>query len=350
MRSANSLGLSLARSPGRVFRPSLLALLTLTSSLAQAQAPAQPPVAVVAPAPAPVAPAPVPVAPVAPPPVAAPPAPPVYAQPAPQPAPAAPPPAQYAPPAPQYAPVQAAPAPQYAPVQAAPQYAPAPAPAPAPQYAPAVYPAPPPAPAAASSAQPYPVAPGYPPPPPGYAYAPIPSPLLTPADVARRDMLHAELMRVEAQLAQVDAKRKGIGGPIAQTAVGLGGTLVFSAIALSAFAGAEAIQHRNYHHCNGYGDYDNCYDDLDVNDSGVVNHKDELALRRTAYAFTGLAAVGLAVGVSGMIRLARRSAERKAVKAERRGLLEQRNSLRQQLDYGVNLAPGQLQLGVQGKF
>lgn len=164
-------------------------------------------------------------------------------------------------------------------------------------------------------------------------------------------MLHAELMRVEAQLAQVDAKRKGIGGPIAQTAVGLGSTLVLSVIALSAFGAAEAIQHRDYNHCDSrYDRYDHCYDDLDVNGSGVVNEKDELTLRRTAYATTGLAAVGLAVGITGVVRLARRNAERRAVKAERKGLVEQRNNLRQQLDYGVNVAPGQLQLGVQGKF
>lgn len=334
MRSAHSFFFTFA---GSLSQPaSLLALITLTSSLAHGQVPEQPPAAVVAPVPAPVAPAPQP-------PVAAPPA--VYVQQAPQPAPVAPPPVQYAPVAPppvQYAPV----APQYAPPQPAPvpQYAPA-AP-PAVQYAPAIYPAAP----AAPTAQPYPIAPGYPPPPPGYTYAPLPSPLLTPADVARRDMLHAELMRVEAQLAQVDAKRKGIGGPIAQTAIGLGSTLVLSVVALSAFGAAEAIQHRDYHHCDGYNDHDNCYDDLDVNGSGVVNHKDELTLRRTAYATTGLAAVGLAVGITGMVRLARRNAERRSVKAERRGLIEQRNSLKQQLDYGVNLAPGQLQLGVSGKF
>jgi hypothetical protein len=165
-------------------------------------------------------------------------------------------------------------------------------------------------------------------------------------------MLHAELMRVEAQIAQVNAKQKGIGGPIAQTAVGLGATLVFSTVALAAFGAAEAIQHDDYRRCGYYEDRhdDHCYDDLDFNDSGVVNEKDELALRRTAYAFTGLAAVGLAVGISGIFRLAHRSSERRAVKAERRGLIEQRDTLKKQLDYGVNLAPGQLQLGVTGKF
>jgi hypothetical protein len=175
-------------------------------------------------------------------------------------------------------------------------------------------------------------------------------PTLTTADVARRDMLHAELARVEAQLAQVEAKRQGIGGPVAQTAVGLGGTLLFSAIALGAYGAAEAIQNRNYCHHRDYDRYDDCYDDLDINESGVVNQKDEDAFRRTAYAFTGLAAVGLAVGISGVIRLARRTGERRAVKSERKNLLDQRANLKKQLDYGVNLAPGQLQLGVSGKF
>jgi len=183
-------------------------------------------------------------------------------------------------------------------------------------------------------------------------YVPMPAPGMTPAEVARRDMLHAELMRVEAQLAQLDAQRKRIGGPVAQTAFGLGGTLIFSAIALGSFVGAEAVQHRRYHHCGRYDDDRNghCVEDLDVNGSGVVDHKDELALRRTSYGFTALAAASLAVGVSGVIRLTRRSAQRRAVKAERRGLIEQRNTLKKQLDYGVSVAPGQLQLGLQGKF
>ncbi len=320
MRSAHSFSLIFARSAQQ--SACLLTLFTLTSSLAQAQVPEQPPAAVVAPAPAPSAPPPA-----------------AYVQPTAQPAPIAPSPAQPVPAAPQYAPPQYA-SPQPAP---APQYAPA-----APQYAPAVYPA---AQPATGVAQPYPIAPGYPPPPPGYTYAPLPPAVLTPADIARRDMVHAELMRVEAHLAQVDAKRQDIGGPIAQTAVGLGSTLVLSVIALSAFGAAEAIQHRDYRHCDRYGnDYNHCYDDLDVNDSGVVNEKDELTLRRTAYATTGLAAVALAVGITGVVRLARRNTERRAVKAERKGLIEQRNNLRQQLDYGVNVAPGQLQMGVQGKF
>ncbi len=294
---------------------SLLALLTFTTGLAHAQAPesAQAPSA----------------------PVAAPPA-----GDAPQPAPQAPAPQSDPPPA-----SSAAPAPAYAPT---------------PVYPPATYPAaPPPAqypPATAAPhaapMQPHPIAPGYPPPPPGYTYAPISSPNLAPEEIARRNMLHAELMRVEAQLAQLNAKQKGIGGPIAHTAVGFGSAIAFSAVALAAFSAAEAIQHKDYRYC-GYRDYDrhrHCYEELDVNGSGVVNKKDELTFRRTAYAFTGLVAAGLAVGVTGVVRLARRSAERRAVKAERKGLLEQRNRLKQQLNYGVNVAPGQLQLGVTGSF
>lgn len=157
-------------------------------------------------------------------------------------------------------------------------------------------------------------------------------------------MLYTELSRVESRLSEVDRERKGIGGPIAQMVLGYGGTLLFSAIALGCFGAAEAIQHDDYHRVERDGR------NLDYNDSGVVNHKDELAFRRTAYVFTGLSAAALALGISGTIRLTRNASERRAFRVERKSLAQRRASLRKQLEYGANVAPGQLQLRMQGRF
>jgi hypothetical protein len=172
----------------------------------------------------------------------------------------------------------------------------------------------------------------------------VPAPIVTaqPADAARREFLYAELSQVEARLTALQRERKGIGGPITQMIIGYGATLIFSSVALGCFGSAQDIKHHHYYRSDGR--------DLDFNDSGVVNHKDELALRRTAYAFTGLASVGLLLGVSGTLRLARNVAQRKSIKVERKGLLDRRAELRRQLDYGASVAPGQFQLGVQGRF
>jgi hypothetical protein len=271
-----------------------------------------------------------------------------------------PPPPQVAP-APQAAPsapVNPAPAPAVAPPNPAAQPAqPYPAPAyPAPYPAPG-YPQPSYAPAPAPQAPPaaaYVPPPGYPAPPPGYTYAPVPQ-VPSPAEAARRDQLYSELLRVDTRLAEIERARAGLAGPIAMVGFGYGALLFSSAVALSAYAAAEAVEHGDYyyddeddhghHHHNGFH-----ADDLDANDDGYVDHRDERRFRRLAYGFTGVAAFGLTAGIIGTVKLTKRIAERRRQGAERKRLLKERENLRNQLDYGVGVMPHSLQLNVQGHF
>ena len=258
------------------------------------------PPAAVAPAPPPVA-AP-PVAPSAPPAAYAAP---VYAQPAP--APAAP---VYAAPPPVYAQPPVAPPPQ---VYVAPPMAPPPtwaAPAPAPRYVLVPIPVP------------QQVAP--PPPPP----APSPD--------AQRAWVANQLAQVDSQLALLRREKKSIGGPIVQLTLGYIGTLVFTSVAVGSFIAAEEAEQE---YSNDYNDWDHHYDEGDQD-----------RLRTTGYVFTGLGVAALALGIAGTVRLARNSAINRGIKAESRSLLAQRASLRQQLSYGASALPGQVQLGVHGRF
>jgi hypothetical protein len=203
----------------------------------------------------------------------------------------------------------------------APVYA---APAPAPIYAapPPVYAAPPPpnwAPpaAAAPSAR--------------YMLVPIPQ-QAAPAPDARQTWLTSQLAQVDQQLALLRRERKSIGGPIVQMTLGYLGTIVFVSVAAGSFFAAEELE-----------------EDDDWGDHSYDQH-DEERLRNTGYAFTGLTVAALAVGIAGTVRLVRNAAVNRGVKAERRNLLAQRASLRQQLSYSASALPGRLQLGVHGRF
>ncbi|HEX6245339.1 MAG TPA: hypothetical protein VFZ61_30665 [Polyangiales bacterium] len=233
-------------------------------------------------------------------------------------------------------------------VVAAPAVAPVPAqPAPpAPLVAPAPYPTPPPVyPGYAQGPAPAPPHPGWLPapapaptvvPPPGYVLVPIPPapqpPTIVQQDEARRAWVVAQLAQVDQQLLLLKRERKSIAGPVVQMVLGYAGTLVCGAVALGSYGAAESIEQDPWH--DGYH-----YDE-----------QDEERLRHTAYAFTGLTAVALAVGIGGTVRLVRNSANNKLLNVERRSLLAQRTSLRQQLTYGASVLPGQLQIGVRGHF
>jgi hypothetical protein len=265
---------------------------------------------------------------------------------------------QEAAPAPVAAPV-AAPAPVVAAPAAPAPVAPAPLVAPPPAYAP-----PAPAYAAPAPAAPYPAPPAYPgaapapvvppranwlpapapptpvvAPPPGYVLVPIPSapapPSLVQQEEARRAWVVAQLSQVDQQLVQLKQERKSIAGPIVQMVLGYAGTLVCGAVALGSYGAAESIEHDQWN---------NDWDD------GYYDQHDEDRLRNTAYAFTGLTAVALAVAIGGTVRLKRNSAHNKLLNVERRSLVAQRTSLRQQLTYGASVLPGQMQLGVRGQF
>lgn len=265
--------------------------------------------------------------------------------------------------------------------------APVPAPVPQPAAPPvAVQPSPPPQPAYPASAYPAPAAPAYPAPaypqpsyapqpapqapppavyvppsgypalPPGYTYAPVPQ-VPTPAEAARRDQLYSELLRVDTRIAELDRTRVGLGGPIAMMGFGYGALLFSSAVALSAYAAAEAVERGDYYYDDEddhyhHHDHDGRYhaDDLDANNDGYVDHRDERRYRKLAYGFTGVAAVGLTAGIIGTVRLKKRIAERRQQGAERKRLVNERENLRKQLDYGVGVMPQSLQLNIQGHF
>ncbi|MFT3921786.1 MAG: hypothetical protein QM778_04565 [Myxococcales bacterium] len=252
----------------------------------------------------------------------------------------------YAPPAP-----VASPPPGYYYVQP-PVVSPAPATAPAPYTQPAypgVFVAP--APGSASVVTPTPSSGPLPAPPPlmlvpqqpptappGYVLVPLGSEAAR-QEAERRAALTVALGNVERELIALRYGRAHIAGPIVQMVIGYGSALAFSTVALSCFGAAEGLQHqrepdRNY----------------DVNGDGSADRSDETTLRRTSYAFTGLAAAGLIVGVAGGMRLSRNREINRAVKNQRRALLTRRESLRKALDYGANAGPGQLQVSVRGRF
>lgn len=198
----------------------------------------------------------------------------------------------------------------------------APQPAPAPASPP---PAQLPPPAWGAAAQPV-----YPP-----AEAP---PIVAPDEAQRRIWLAAQLSQVDDQLALLRQERQSIAGPIVQLGFGYGMALSCAAAAAASFATAN----------------DRYYDDDSIvvvgDDDHSISREDAHALRTAGYVLTGLSAAGLALGISGTIRLVRHAAANRKLKAERKSLLSQRQSLRQQLDYGASVMPGQVQFGVQGRF
>ena len=297
----------------------------------------------------PSAPTPSPVAPPQPaPPTAAPPA-------APEPAPATPqppstvnapppPPATYAPP-PNYAPPGAAPAPWAFQPQGSPLVAPSTSQAPAapsyptqppqhPSYAP-TYPA--------VRPQAGPATLTLPAPPPGYVYMAVPQTAPLPMlDHGRRDELYGELNRVNLKIDELERSRPSIGGPITMMIVGYGAALLSTTIALASVAAAEDIQEGRT--------WEDDTRDLDSNDDGAVDERDERRFRKTARISAAVAGGALVLGVFSTARLFARVAARRERRAELKELESRRNNLRRQLDFGASAWPGQMQLQLQGRF
>jgi hypothetical protein len=161
------------------------------------------------------------------------------------------------------------------------------------------------------------------------------------ADPGQRELAYAELQRIDLQLDDLRRRHVGIGAPISLMAVGYGALAIGAIVALASYSNAEDIQHHRI---------DRDYHSYDANGDGVVDGKDEHRYRHVSHAFTAVAAVGLAVGVASTIWLIRRVASRKAEAAERRQLLDQRERLRKQLDYGLSVLPQQTQFSIQGQF
>ncbi|MFT3921095.1 MAG: hypothetical protein QM778_01040 [Myxococcales bacterium] len=274
----------------------------------------------------------------------------------------APPSAPYAPPAPVAAPTPVAPAVVYAPpapVTPAPIYAP-PAPVtPAPIYlvpisqAPAVAPAVPGAqlsPSTPAMSDPSLPAPGKGDPgfvdrsklPGGYVIAAgqvikYTSPDDDPLQAVREAQLSSELTLALDQLDALQNQRVRLGPAITLMVFGFGASSVSALAAVSTFSKAESVQHG---HLTGH----------DITGNGVVNGQDEQRYRNIAYGFTAAAVGGLVMGLTGLVKLARRRGERAANQARSEQLTGRIAAIREQLDYGVSFGPQQLQMGIQSNF
>jgi hypothetical protein len=181
-----------------------------------------------------------------------------------------------------------------------------------------------------------------PPPPPGYVYAQVVGAPPLPAPTERREQIYGELQRVDGRLRELGAERHrvGLGGPIALMAGGYGVALVSGLVALVSLATAETIEHQDWWDEN----------DADFNNDGTVNHHDERAARNTARAFTGLAVVGLGMGIGGTVWFSKRMSERRAHSPEIHDLKERRRDLRRELRYGAMIAPDHAELTLRTKF
>ncbi len=233
------------------------------------------------------------------------------------------PPQAYAPPAvPAYAPPAV---PAYAPPAATPYVAPASAPyapAPAPVLlpppttpAPYIYPSVASVPAAPQAG---PKEPGCLTIPPGYMLVPAATTLHLDA-ATERAIVTSEIAITDSQLGQLQRERKSLAGPILGMTLGYGGMVLSSGVALSAYGAAEA------------------------------GH-DEHTMRRVAYAFAGVAAAGLLLGVSGTARLVRRARHNRALSAEMKALNVKRAQLLRRLEYGATPGPGALEVALRGRF
>jgi hypothetical protein len=151
------------------------------------------------------------------------------------------------------------------------------------------------------------------------------TPALTLDPATAHQLVLSELAIVNSQLGVLRRDRKSIGGPIVRMVLGYGGMAVSSAVALGTYAAAES-------------------------NSDALKGYDQDTLRRTAYAFTGIAAVGLMLGVSGTVRLVRNAATNRALNAQAKPLMAKRANLLRQLEYGAAPGPRQLQVAVQGRF
>jgi hypothetical protein len=187
-----------------------------------------------------------------------------------------------------------------------------------------------------------------PPLPPGYTYVPVPTnggnqTGFPPGELARREQLYRELHRVEMRLDHLQREHIGTGGPITMMIISYGATLLSAGVALSAFESAEQIE-------DGWNDEDWHDSQLDADDDGEVDEHDEHRFRKTARIAAGVGAATLTLGILSTVRLVKRVAARRTQRVEVTELTQQRQNLRQQLDYGAAIMPGQGAFTVQGKF
>jgi hypothetical protein len=150
--------------------------------------------------------------------------------------------------------------------------------------------------------------------PPGYALVPV-APRLTLDPTLERQLLASELAVLTSQIGQLRRDRKSIGGPITQMAIGFGGMALSSVAALGTYGAAES------------------------NDASATQH-DQDVFRRTAYVFTGLAVVGLVLGLTGTAKLIRHAAHNRRLNAQLKPLAAKRVYLAQRMAFGAASAPG----------
>lgn len=196
--------------------------------------------------------------------------------------------------------------------------------------------------------------------PPAAARAPSASPLLEPPPASplyaaptelpseRSQELTTQLQAVDDRLFTIERGRREprIAGPIVMMASGYGVAFVSGLVALASFTSAEDIEHGNYgtysnhHHWRSY----------DINDDGVVDHRDERQYRRIARGLSALSLVSLGVGIGGTVLFTNRMQERRREPPELRALRKQRRELLRQLEYGANLTRGGTQLSLKVRF
>jgi hypothetical protein len=148
-------------------------------------------------------------------------------------------------------------------------------------------------------------------------------------EAVRTQQRAEELKQVEAKLNDLQqAQRIGVGGPVLAMIVGYGTAVASSFVALAAFESARDRRH----------------------DSNPARHDEETRFRRLGYGFSAAAGAGLLTGILGSTALSRRIEQRKDRASERADLAGRLSTLRQQLDYGLSVAPQQVQVAVQSSF
>lgn len=160
------------------------------------------------------------------------------------------------------------------------------------------------------------------------------------------EALYLELARVSGDLEMLQAERAQhrVGGPIALMAAGLGVGLVTGLLAFSALETATRIDgigtSRSYRDVRRY----------DLNNSGVVNWRDEQDARTVARTLGIASCLSLGVGIAGSVLFARRKAKRDEHKAEIAGLKQRKRTLMRAIRYDAHAIPGRLELGLSGSF